>query len=233
SLRVVDEVLKAGFPGGPCWRRYNHDGYGQRDDGSPFLGWGCGRPWPLLTGERGHYELAAGREPRPFLRAMEHFATPTCLLPEQIWDRPDRPEALLRFGGPTGSAMPLMWAHAEYVKLLRSARDGMVFDLIPEVAQRYRNGKPRASLEVWKLNHRIPTVSSGSRLRIQASEPFVLHWGRGEWEGPRDTHSTHTAIGIDYADMEVPSTDRRPVHFTFYWKKRERWEGRDFAVLVA
>ena len=43
----------------------------------------------------------------------------------------------MRLGEPTGSAMPLMWAHAEYVKLLRSAADGKVFDQIPEVAERY------------------------------------------------------------------------------------------------
>jgi len=49
SLRVVDATLMTEFPAGPCWRRYNHDGYGQRDNGGPFLGWGVGRPWPLLT----------------------------------------------------------------------------------------------------------------------------------------------------------------------------------------
>ena len=62
SLRVVDSVLKVDTPVGPCWRRYNHDGYGQRDDGGPYIGWGKGRAWPLLTGERAHYELAAGRD---------------------------------------------------------------------------------------------------------------------------------------------------------------------------
>ena len=65
SLRVIDAVLKTHFPAGPCWRRYNHDGYGQRDDGGAFVVWGVGRPWPLLTGERGHYELAAGRDASP------------------------------------------------------------------------------------------------------------------------------------------------------------------------
>ena len=58
-----------------------------------------GRAWPLLTGERGHYELAAGRDARPYLRAMERFASATGLLPEQVWDAPDRPEALHGLGG--------------------------------------------------------------------------------------------------------------------------------------
>src|SRR6202008_4072717 len=62
SLSVVDALLKGETPVGPAWRRYNHEGFGQRDDGSPYEGWGPGRLWPLLTGERGHYELAAGRD---------------------------------------------------------------------------------------------------------------------------------------------------------------------------
>ncbi len=77
SLRVVDAVLKVETPFGPCWHRYNHDGYGQRDDGGPYQGWGTGRAWPLLTGERGHYELAAGRDPAVFIRTMERFASST------------------------------------------------------------------------------------------------------------------------------------------------------------
>ncbi len=67
SIEVIDRVLKHDLPQGPCWRRYNHDGYGQKDDGSAFDGTGVGRCWPILTGERGHYELAAGRDPMPFI----------------------------------------------------------------------------------------------------------------------------------------------------------------------
>jgi glucoamylase len=69
SLAVIDQVLKRELPQGPCWRRYNHDGYGQKPDGSAYDGAGEGRCWPILTGERGHYELAAGRDPMPFIEA--------------------------------------------------------------------------------------------------------------------------------------------------------------------
>ena len=127
SLRVVDAVLKVETPFGPCWRRYNNDGYGQREDGGPFVGYGKGRGWPLLAGERGHFELGAGRNAKSFIRAMEGFSSPTGLLPEQVWDEPDRPAVHMLSGRPTGSAMPLMWAHAEYIKLLRSVADGQVF----------------------------------------------------------------------------------------------------------
>ena len=71
SLRVVDAVLKVETPSGPCWRRYNHDGYGQREDGGPFRDYGRGRAWPLLTGERAHYELAAGRDTNVYVHALE------------------------------------------------------------------------------------------------------------------------------------------------------------------
>ncbi|MEO8053138.1 MAG: glycoside hydrolase family 15 protein, partial [Acidobacteriota bacterium] len=112
SLHVVDAMLKVDTPFGSCWHRYNHDGYGQRADGGPFVNWGKGRAWPLLSGERAHYELAAGNDTKALILAMEGFGSPTGLLPEQVWDEKDRPEVHMFLGRPTGSAMPLMWAHA-------------------------------------------------------------------------------------------------------------------------
>ena len=107
SLRVVDAVLKVVTPYGPCWHRYNHDGYGLRPDGGPFQGWGKGRLWPLLTGERGHYEFAAGRDVQPFVRTMEGFASRGGLLPDQVWDEPDRSVHSRHFGQCAGPALPL------------------------------------------------------------------------------------------------------------------------------
>ena len=176
SLRVVDAVLKVDTPFGPCWRRYNHDGYGQKKDGGPFQGWGYGHAWPVLTGERGHYELAAARDVKPFIRAMEGFATSTKLLPEQVWALPDLPKAHMTFGRPTGGAMPLVWAHAEYIQLVRSATDGQVFGLISEVADRYRNRRAAPPLEIWKFNRQVRSLPAGGTLRIQAASPFRLHW---------------------------------------------------------
>jgi glucoamylase len=98
SVKVVDRALRVETFGNPCWRRYSYDGYGQRADGGPFAGVGQGRAWPLLTGERAHYELAAGREPGSLVQAIENFAGPTGMLTEQIWDEPDKPEARMWFG---------------------------------------------------------------------------------------------------------------------------------------
>ena len=233
SLRVLDAVLKVDTPDGPCWRRYNHDGYGQREDGGPFVGCGKGRAWPLLTGERGHYELAAGRAPAPYLQAMARFASPTGLLPEQVWDEPDRPDLFMFLGRPTGSARPLMWAHAEYIKLLRSAADGKVFDLVPEVADRYLSGRRGCKpMEIWKHNRQVPAVRPGSILRIQAGAPFLLHWTRDDWGTTEDSRSTPTPLGIEYLDIALLPEPGGRIRFTFFWTDAGRWEGKDFEVAV-
>jgi len=229
SVRAIDAVLKVETPFGPCWHRYNHDGYGQRPDGGPFQGWGQGRAWPLLTGERGHYELAAGHPVGPLVRALEGFAHGIGLLPEQIWDAADRPDRYLFLGRPSGGACPLMWAHAEYIKLLRSIHDGQVFDFIPEVADRYRH-REAAPLEIWKFNRQPRVVSRDSTLRILAPAPFRLHWTRDEWRTQEDTPSSPTALGMEFVDVAVPAAQQAPVRFTFFWPAAGRWEGRDYQV---
>ncbi len=230
SLRLVDRILKTDTPYGPAWKRYNHDGYGQGPDGAPFLGWGIGRPWPLLTGERGHYELAAGGDAAPYAQTMERFATGTGLLTEQVWDEPDRPELDLIFGRPTGAAMPLAWAHAEYLTLLRSIDDGQVFDRIPAVAARYQSKhRKKVPREVWKFNRQIGEIRPGRTLRIQAGAEFVLHWSDDNWRTAHDEPSRPTPIGLHYVDLP-PVDSRGSYRFTFRWPLTERWEGRDFRV---
>jgi glucoamylase len=233
SLKVVDAVLKVETPVGPCWHRYNHDGYGQKPDGGPYTGWGEGRAWPLLTGERGHYELAARGDVKKYIGAMEKFASRTGLIPEQIWDEQNIEKMHLSFGGPTGSAMPLAWAHAEYIKLLRSASDGRVFDLIPEVEARYVSDRSSCKqLEIWKHNRRVSSVAKGTPLRIQCESPFVLHWSSDEWESVNETISSPTGLGVDYADIPASKAQGSFIRFTFFWEERNAWEGRDYSVKV-
>jgi glucoamylase len=234
SLKVIDAVLKVETPFGPCWRRYNHDGYGQREDGGAFVGWGQGRAWPLLTGERGHYDLAAGHDTKQCVRAMERLASATGLLPEQAWDAPDQPDVHMFCGRPTGSAMPLMWAHAEYVKLLRSVRDGKVSDLIPDVAKRYLGARVDCQLfEVWKFTRQARSVKPGYVLRIQVPASFRLHWSDDDWRTEKDTPSSATTLGVEFADIPIAASQRAPLRFTFFWTISNSWEGRDFLVSVA
>ncbi len=231
SLRVVDQLLKVDTPAGPVWRRYNHDGYGTRDDGQAFSEWGVGRAWPLLTGERGHYELAAGRDPSAYLRAMEDFATSTGLLPEQVWDAEDHPALHLERGRMTESAVPLVWAHAEYVKLLRSATEGRVYDQLLEVVQRYQDPdrRPRR-LEVWKFTRQVRTARVGDRIRVIADQPFVLRATRDHWATSTDVASMETRVGLHFVDLPALPAAGRAWEFTFRWPVADRWEGRDYSV---
>ncbi len=231
SLKVVDRLLRVETPYGPCWRRYNHDGYGQRDDGGPFLGWGRGRAWPLLTGERGHYELAAGRDVKPFVRALERFAD-RGLLSEQVWDAPDRPQNRLWRGRPTGAAMPLIWAHAEYLTLLRSVADGKAFDLLSDVADRYQSHRACQNLEVWKPNRHACSVPAGGVLRVLIPIDFVLRWTQNDWQRIEDTRATSTQLGLFFVDLRTSNEQRAPIRFTLFWPAENRWEGRDYAVSI-
>ena len=142
TIKVIDDVLKVETPNGPCWHRYNNDGYGEHKNGDAYDGTGIGRAWPLLTGERAHYEIAAGRvtEAKRLLKAMDAFSN-NGFLSEQIWDTKDIPGKELIFGKHSGSAMPLTWAHAEYVKLCASIGAKKVFDMPLQTQERYLNKK--------------------------------------------------------------------------------------------
>ena len=229
SLRVVDEHLKKETPLGAAWRRYNHDGYGQRADGRPYEKFGTGRAWPLLAGERGHYELAAGRDPSAVIRAMEKFGLSSGLVSEQVWDAPDLPAADLRCGYPTGTARPLAWAHSEYIKLLRSVDDGVPYDRFAEVAKSYLGAKKRRPPEFWTFRHPTPQMIAGHTLRICAEASFQLRFSTDAWQSSLNQDST-AAYGISFVDVPTASSQTEAIRFTMYWPGGERWEGRNFEV---
>ena len=233
SLKVVDKVLKVNTLNGPCWRRYNHDGYGQRADGGPFTQSGQGRAWPLLTGERAHRELAAGKDVGKLVQAMENFAGVTGLLPEQIWDQPDLPAANMYSGSPTGSAMPSMSAHAEYIKLLRSIEDERPFDRIEPVCQRYCRDQKQICIEIWSFVRPVTSVPSGNLLRIQAGAAFQLRFTFDDWKSHSDAASSTPGEGIHFIDFPPDQMSSGTLKFTFFWTDSKRWEGRDVSVQLA
>lgn len=232
SLKVVDATLKVETPYGDCWRRYNHDGYGQRDDGSPFQNWGKGRAWPLLTAERGLYEMTAGHDITPYIQTLERFALDTGLLPEQVWDAPDLPEAHMFLGQPSGSARPLLWAHAKYIALLRSRQDNQVYDRIADVADRYLYNQPAFKpLELWSFNYPLQTIRNNQTLRIIALAPFRLHWSLDQWQTVCETDCG--AIGIELYFVDIPVTNQTDaIEFTFFWTTSQTWENRNFSIKV-
>ena len=236
TLRVIDALLAVELPQGPCWYRYNGDGYGEHRDGSAFDGTGIGRPWPLLAGERAHYALAAGHrdEAEALLTVMEHStAGASRLLPEQVWDSADIPALELFRGKPTGSACPLVWAHSEYIKLRRSIRDGKIFDQPPQTVQRYVKEKHVRQIFGWRFNNKTRSIPRNKTLRIVLLMPARVHWSIDDWQTSHDTDTRDTELGIHVLDLPTASlASGGEAIFTFFWPNENRWEGTDFRVRV-
>ena len=235
TVKAIDEMLKTESATGPLWHRYNDDGYGEHEDGSPFDGTGIGRGWPLLGGERAHYELAAGRskEADRLRKVMEAQAGPGRFFPEQVWDAADIPSRELFNGRPSGSAMPLVWAHAEYIKLVRSLRDGHVFDLPPQTVKRYLTEKTVSSRVIWRFHHKIRSLPAGKTLRIETLASAIIHWSADEWKTVQDVKTRDIGLGIHFVDLLTQSLpEGKQIKFTFYWPEADRWEGSDFTVCV-
>jgi len=235
TVKVIDALLKTELPYGPGWHRYNDDGYGEHIDGSPFDGTGVGRIWPLMAGERAHYELAAGHvdEATRLLHVLEASAGIGKLIPEQIWDTTDIPEKELFFGKPSGSAMPLVWAHAEYVKLLRSLRDGHVYDTPPQTVQRYIVSKVESNRLTWRFNYRCLVLPVGKLLRIEVLAPAIVHWSIDNWQTSEDTETRDVGLGVYLVDLPLATQPANTtVVFTFHWSASNTWEGTDFSIII-
>lgn len=234
SIEVIDRVIKRDLPQGPCWRRYNHDGYGQKDDGSAFDGGGVGRCWPILAGERGHYELAAGRDPMPFIKAMEQFANHGGMITEQLWDADDLADNCMKRGFPTGSAMPLCWSHAEYISLVRSRHDGVCFDLAEPAHERYVKNPVQSRHEIWTLRHRLERMPRGKILRIILATEASVVWSADGWANSAGLDTVHeTALNLWYADLPTANLlAGSAIAFTFFWKGEQRWQGQNWQVSI-
>ncbi|HEX5884000.1 MAG TPA: glycoside hydrolase family 15 protein [Pyrinomonadaceae bacterium] len=140
SLVLVDQMIGVKTPVGEEWYRYNHDAYCETSDGGKYDGRnGVGRLWTLLTGERGQYEIAAGNvaSARKRLDTMAGFANDGLMIPEQVWDLKKTPNAAFRFGAGTGSATPLAWSMAQFIRLAMSIERGKNVETPRVVVERY------------------------------------------------------------------------------------------------
>jgi glucoamylase len=235
TVKAVDARLRVNLPQGPCWYRYNGDGYGEHADGSPFDGTGIGRAWPLLAGERAHYELAAGHRQaaEELLRVIELSTGGGRLISEQLWDATDIPARELFFGQRSGSACPLVWAHSEYIKLRRSLHDGKIFDQPPQTVQRYQAEGRKSAYFSWGFNNKCSTIPRGKKLRLAVLAPARVHWSFDGWQTVQDTDTRDTGLGIHAADLPTDQlTPRTEVVFTFFWLQQQRWEGVNYLVAV-
>jgi len=244
SIEVIDGVLKRELPQGPGWRRYNHDGYGQKDDGSAFDGTGVGRCWPILTGERGHYELAAGRDSKPFIRSMEDFANEGGMLTEQLWDGPDLSHkgrthsgesgTHMKPGCPTGAAMPLCWSHAEYVALVRSRHDGVCFDRVDPAFERYVLNPAQSRYEIWTVRHPLRLAPPGKILRIIVAAEATIVWSTDNWIRRDESQTSYQPeLNLWFADFPTAEWPQGSAFaFTIFWKRDQRWEGRNWQVNI-
>jgi len=163
---------------------------------------------------------------------MTRMTGPSGLIPEQVWDGPPLPSRGLEPGKPTGSAMPLVWAHSEYLKLLRSAADGAVFDRIPIVEERYaRKQHPPSGIEVFKVKRRpIRTMQAGKSLRITAGERFLVKWTADAWKTSQTLDSTQLGLAGSYADLPTKAGQTGSLIFTLFWPEEQRWEGKNYEV---
>src|SRR4051794_37446415 len=233
SLKLADALLRTDTPLGPVWHRYLGDGYGEHKDGGPFDGTGIGRGWPLLSGERGHYEIEAGNDPLPHLAAMAAMASPGGMIPEQVWDTEPIPARFLYPGRASGSAMPLAWAHAEFVKLLVSRQINRPFDRPRAVWQRYRGRRPVAEHAFWWMHAPIGAMRAGARLAVALPFPAVVRWGRDGWQKIDNAASTDSNLGFHVTVLDTAALPPgSQVDFTWRHQDNGEWAGRDIAVMV-
>jgi glucoamylase len=229
TVRVVDSVLRVETPSGAVYRRYNEDGYGEYDDGRPYDGNGVGRAWPLLAGERGHLALQAGEDPIAYLRAIHRCASPGGLLPEQVWDAAPIPDRFLFPGRPTGSAMPLVWSHAEFLKLLIARRDGRPAELLAAVQGRYGADAPAARHTRWRNEIPVRTLEVGRTLVIEDRVAFSLHFGWDGWQGVEDQNAVPLPFGL-WGVVIGADRHRGRTQLNFTRRYGDAWEGRDHVV---
>ncbi len=231
TVRLIDALLKVETPSGSFYHRYNGDGYGEQADGGPFDGTGIGRLWPLLTGERGHYALLAGEDPLPYLRAMAAATSVGGMIPEQVWDADPIPEKELFPGRPTGSAMPLVWAHAEYLKLLLALKDRVPSERLAPVAARYLEEAVTPAMWHWRPETPLQHLAPGSSLLIEAARPFTLHFGFDGWQDVQEREARSLGLGRYGVRFDAGDLDG---HATLEFTRRfgETWEGQDYALAL-
>jgi glucoamylase len=129
--------------------------------------------------------------------------------------------------------MPLVWAHAEHIKLLRSLADGRVFDMPPQPRQRYQIDGVQARHCVWRFQNKCRSIPAGATLRVEVLAAAVIHWSADGWRTTHETATQDSGFGVHGADLDTARLRAgAAIVFTFHWRGDDRWEGTDFTVAV-
>jgi glucoamylase len=129
--------------------------------------------------------------------------------------------------------MPLVWAHAEHVKLLRSLANGCVFDMPPQPRQRYQIDRVGSRHSVWRFNHKCRYIAAGLILRIELPAVASVHWSADGWQTVHNTPSRNSGFGVHFADLDTPKLPAdSTIIFTIRWTADNRWEGIDYQLAI-
>lgn len=162
---------------------------------------------------------------------MESFAN-NSLFPEQIWDAKDLPEKGLFFGKHSGSAMPLTWAHAEYIKLCCSIKSKTISDMPAFTQERYIKNKTVSAFNIWRFDNQLKSISPQKKLRIVVLEEAMVQWTDDLWQTRHQICTRNTGLGIHIADIDFKNKNSEEIIFTFFWENTKNWENRNFEVSV-
>ena len=182
-----NSTVQVAMPNGDIYfHRYNHDNYGESN--ADCVGWPAnganryGRLWPVLSGERGEYEIANGRAALVYLQSMADAANEGYFVPEQIWDRAD--VSCFVAGRPTGSASPLNWAEGQYLRLAQSIDAGANLDTPSVVKAKYRGAGPILGAGAKCIDDAGANTNNGAAIQIwtcngTSAQSWVWNSGEG------------------------------------------------------
>ena len=230
TLKICEGELGVTIGQHRHYHRYQGDGYGEHEDGSPFDGTGIGRAWPLLAAERAIQAVLSGEDERRYVTSILASRTKGGMIPEQVWDTEAIETYNLRPGLPSGSAAPLVWAHSELLKIVAAQRKGRAVEhlgcMLPGLA-----ALPPAELTHWRSDVPTVLVNANSRLLIEADSEFMLHVGVNGWREIRDMASEPIGLGRYGVTLnDVSSIDS--LEFTRRWLDGV-WEGHDYSICVS
>jgi len=169
----------------------------------------------------------------PYIEAMMAMSSPLGMIPEQVWDSAPIAEFDLKPGRPSGSAMPLVWAHAEFIKLCHSQKLGAPVDRPAETWKRYGGVRPTIDYVIWGPKYRPQRIRAGHRLTIALAGAARVHWGVNGWSDVRDADTSDSGLRVHTVDLAIG--ELKPgdtIQFAFFWRESNTWEGVNYEILV-